>query len=316
MRAGGGSAGTAVWRRRAAIIAGQNSLVKRSGAARKAAGNDAAWYREIAAIVDDPACEDLPERLVRALGHLLPFELAAVFVYRGRSRPLVIYDNFEPGEAKQGITTYVENTYVLNPCYQACLRGLPDGVYRIRDLAPDAFFTSGYINAYRVRPQTTEEIGYITEHWPEGMEEIDIALTLDPALTLESKVVAELSIYRALCKRGFDDGELARVSAAIPLIRALLRRYWREFGAAGSRAAPPDTRVDEAFANFGATVLTGREREVAQLILRGHSSESICFNLGISLGTVKTHRKNAYAKLEISSQSELLSLFLKSLHMP
>ena len=292
------------------MVAGQNSLVKRGVAARRAAGDAAAWYREIAGIVDDLACEDLPGRLVRALGHLLPFELAAVFVYRGRSRPLVVYDNFDPGEAKQGITTYVENTYVLNPCYQACLRGLPDGVYRIRDLAPDAFFTSGYINAYRVRPRTTEEIGYITEHWPEGMEEIDIALTLEP------KVVVELSIYRALCKRGFDDGELARVSAAIPLIRALLRRYWREFGTAGSRGAPPDTRVDEAFANFGATVLTGREREVAQLILRGHSSESICFNLGISLGTVKTHRKNAYAKLNISSQSELLSLFLKSLQIP
>ncbi len=289
------------------MVAGQNSLAKRGGAARKAGGDAAAWYRGIAEIVDDPAGEDLPERLVRALGHLLPFELAVVFVYRGRSRPLVIYDNFEPGEAKQGITTYVENTYVLNPCYQACLRGLPDGVYRIRDLAPDAFFTSGYHNAYRVRPRASEEIGYITEHWPEGMEEIDIALTLEP------KVVAELSIYRALRKRGFDDGELARVSAAIPLIRTLLRRYWREFGTAGSRGAPPDTRVDEAFANFGATVLTEREREVAQLILRGHSSESICFNLGISLGTVKTHRKNAYAKLGISSQSELLSLFLRSL---
>ena len=292
------------------MVAGQNGSTKRGGAARKAAGDAAAWYRGIAGIIDDPACEDLPERLVGALGHLLPFELAVVFVYRGRSRPLVIYDNFEPGEAKQGITTYVENTYVLNPCYQACLRGLPDGVYRIRDLAPDAFFTSGYHNAYRVRPQTTEEIGYITEHWPAGLEEIDIALTLEP------KVVAELSIYRALRRRGFDDGELARVSAAIPLIRALLRRYWREFGTAGSRAAPPDTRVDEALADFGAAVLTGREREVARLILRGHSSESICFNLGISLGTVKTHRKNAYAKLNISSQSELLSLFLKSLQMP
>ncbi len=289
------------------MVAGQNSLMKRGGAARKAEGDADAWYRGIAGIVDDPAGEDLPERLVRALGHLLSFELAAVFVYRGRSRPLVIYDNFGPGEAKQGITTYVENSYVLNPFYQAYQRGLPDGVYRIRDLAPDAFFKSEYYNSYRVRPRASEEIGYITEHWPAGLEEIDVALTLEP------KVVAELSIYRALCRRGFNDGELARVSAAIPLIRALLRRYWRKFGTAGSRAAPPDTRVDEAFAEFGAAVLTGREREVAQLILRGHSSESICFNLGISLGTVKTHRKNAYAKLGISSQSELLSLFLRSL---
>ena len=292
------------------MVAGQDSLAKRGIAARRAGGDSAAWYREIAGLVEDPIREDLPERLVRALGHLLPFELTAVFVYRGRSRPLVIYDNFDSGEAKKGIATYIENTYVVNPFYQASLRGLPDGVYRIRDLAPDDFYTSGTQNAYRVRPRASEEIGYITEHWPAGLEEIGVALTLEP------KVVAELSIYRALSKRGFDDGELARVSAAIPLIRALLRRYWREFGATGSRAAPPDTRVDEAFAEFGAAVLTEREREVAQLILRGHSSESICFNLGISLGTVKTHRKNVYAKLEISSQSELLSLFLRSLQAP
>jgi len=275
-----------------------------------AGGDTAAWYQEIAGIIENPVCEDLPERLVRALGYLVPFEMAAVFVYRGRSRPLVIYDNFDPGEAKKGITTYIENTYVVNPFYQASLRGLPDGVYRIRDLMPDDFYTSGTQDAYRVQPRATEEIGYITEHWPVGLEEIDISSTLAP------KVVAELSVYRALGKRGFDDGELARIAAAVPLIRALLRRYWTAFGSAGNRAAPPDTRVDEAFANFGAAVLTGREREVAQLILRGHSSESICFNLGISLGTVKTHRKNAYAKLEISSQSELLSLFLHSLQTP
>lgn len=279
-------------------------------AAGRAEGDAAAWYRELGELVEDPVCEDLPERLVRALGHLVPFEMAAVFVYRGRSRPLVIYDNFDPGEAKQGITTYIENTYVVNPFYQASLRGLPDGVYRIRDLAPDDFYTSGTQNAYRVQPRATEEIGYITEHWPVGLEEIDISSTL------ATKVVAEISIYRALGKRGFDDGELARIAAAVPLIRALLRHYWTEFGTTGSRAAPPDTRVDEAFADFGAAVLTGRECEVVQLILRGHSSESICFNLGISLGTVKTHRKNAYAKLEISSQSELLSLFLHSLQAP
>ena len=292
------------------MVAGQDSLAKRAVAAQRSESNAAAWYRELGGLVEDPVCEDLPERLVRALGHLVPFEMAAVFVYRGRSRPLVIYDNFDPGEAKMGITTYIENTYVLNPFYQASLRGLPDGVYRIRDLAPDDFYTSGTHNAYRVQPRATEEIGYVTEHWPVGLEEIDVSLTLEP------KVVAELSIYRALSKRGFDDGELARVSAAMPLIRALLRKYWREFGSAGSRATPPDSRVDDAFANFGTAVLTNRECEVAQLILRGHSSESICFNLGISLGTVKTHRKNAYAKLEISSQSELLSLFLRSLQAP
>ncbi len=278
------------------------------GTDRKASGavGNGEWYRALGELIDKPEGDDLPARLVHALTCLVPFELAAVFVYRGRSRPLNIYDNFELVGAKKGIVAYVENTYVLNPFYQALRRGLGDGVYRIRDLAPDAYFESEHYKTHRILPRDSEEIGYITEHWPEGMEEIDIAITL------ESDVVVELSVYRSLRRRGFSDRELAQLTAVLPAIGALLRKYWGTHGAAGLRTAP-DGRVDDAFADFGESILTNREREVTQLILHGHSSESICFNLGISLGTVKTHRKNAYAKLRVSSQSELLSLFLKSL---
>jgi DNA-binding CsgD family transcriptional regulator len=268
------------------------------------------WHRELGWLIDHAEAEDLPERLVHALARLAPFELAAVFVYSGRSRPMNIYDNFELADAKKGIAAYVENTYVLNPFYQAQLRGIPDGVYRIRDLAPDAFFESEYYRSYRAIPSESEEIGYITEDWPQGLEEIDIAVTLAP------DVVTEISVYRSLRDHGFRDDELARLSEVVPVIAALLRKYWVAHGAAGLQASPPDSRVDDAFANFAKEVLTEREREVTQMILRGHSSQSICFNLGISLGTVKTHRKNAYAKLNISSQSELLSLFLQSLQTP
>ena len=264
------------------------------------------WHREIGGIIDDLDSPELPARLVTALGHLVPFELAVIFVYRGRARPLLVYDNFELAEAKRGIAAYVESTYVLNPFYQAYLRGLPDGIHRMRDLAPDAFFESEYYRAHKASPSATEEIGYLTEHWPKGMEELEIAITLD------AKVLAEITLSRSRHGRGFDDAELARLATVLPVGAALLRRYWTEFGATGSGSSPPDSQVDDAFANFGKAVLSDREREVIRLILRGHSSESIGFNLGISLGTVKTHRKNAYAKLEISSQSELLSLFLKS----
>ena len=295
------------------MVAGHDSLAQRAAgraaerAAGRAAGDAGAWYREIAGMVDDPAGGDLPERLVRALGHLVPFELATVFVYRGRSRPLVIYDNFELVGAKEGIKAYVENTYVLNPFYQAYLKDIRPGVYRIRDLAPDAFFESKHHGSFRILPRNSEEIGFVTENWPEGMEEITIVIEL------EGSEVGELGLYRSCLVGGFGARDLAQLSAVEPVIGALFRRYWKDVGAARFRVSPPDNRVDEAFANFGATVLTGRECEVVQLILRGHSSESIGFNLGISLGTVKTHRKNAYARLEISSQSELLSLFLRSL---
>jgi DNA-binding CsgD family transcriptional regulator len=234
----------------------------------------AGWYREIGEIVDALDNENLPARLVHALGHLVAFEMAAVFVYRGRSRPLPIFDNFATVDARKGIAAYVENTYVLNPLYQAYQNGLEQGVYRMRDLVPDAFLESEYYKAYRAMPRRGER----TRDGPD-----------------------------------FSEAEMSRLSEVVPLVGALFRRYWAEFGVSRSRTPPPDRQVDDAFDDFGKSVLTDREREVTRLILRGHSSESIGVILEISLGTVKTHRKNLYAKLAISSQSELLSLFLKSL---
>ena len=267
----------------------------------------AGWYREIGEIVDALDDEHLPARLVHALGHLVAFEMAAVFVYRGRSRPLPIFDNFSPADARKGIVAYVESTYVLNPLYQAYQNGLEEGVYRMRDLVPDAFLESKYYKAYRAMPRRGEEIGYLTDNWPQGMQEL--LLVLSP----HSNALAEITLSRSRDDPGFNAAEISRLSDVVPLVGALFRRYWAEYGTSRSRTPPPDRRVDDAFDDFGNSVLTDREREVTRLILRGHSSESIGFNLGISLGTVKTHRKNVYAKLAISSQSELLSLFLKSL---
>ena len=54
--------------------------------------------------------------------------------------------------------------------------------------------------------------------------------------------------------------------------------------------------------------LTQRELEVCAMIVTGHRAEAIGSLLGISAHTVATHRKNAYAKLEISGQSELFGI--------
>ncbi len=39
----------------------------------------------------------------------------------------------------------------------------------------------------------------------------------------------------------------------------------------------------------------------------------IAKSLGISVGTVRIHRRNIYAKLRISSQQELFSIFFKKI---
>ena len=68
-----------------------------------------------------------------------------------------------------------------------------------------------------------------------------------------------------------------------------------------------------ALDDFGSSLLTERETQVINLVLHGHSTKSVAERLGISVETVKLHRKHAYAKLEVSSQAELFYLFLDSL---
>ena len=50
--------------------------------------------------------------------------------------------------------------------------------------------------------------------------------------------------------------------------------------------------------------LTEREVDVGACIVLGHSSESIALNLGISVNTVLSHRRNLYNKLGIGTQNQ------------
>lgn len=57
--------------------------------------------------------------------------------------------------------------------------------------------------------------------------------------------------------------------------------------------------------------LTVREAEVCAYIVIGYTAFAISLLLGISANTVATHRKRAYAKLGLSSQTELFNVCLK-----
>jgi two-component system, LuxR family, response regulator FixJ len=69
-------------------------------------------------------------------------------------------------------------------------------------------------------------------------------------------------------------------------------------------AAATHGRAEEAKARL--KVLTPREREVLEGLVRGHPNKTIGYDLGISPRTVEIHRANVMAKLRVSSLSEAL----------
>ena len=102
------------------------------------------------------------------------------------------------------------------------------------------------------------------------------------------------------------------MSQVFPAVSAMFHKHRelvnQDFSSHTSRPA-----LDSSFDEFGAGVLTGREKEVAKLVLTGHSSESISLRLGTSVATIKTHRRNIHSKLETGSQAELFFRFIEFL---
>jgi DNA-binding NarL/FixJ family response regulator len=76
-----------------------------------------------------------------------------------------------------------------------------------------------------------------------------------------------------------------------PIARYLLKRLH-----------PPD--ADGAADDAGMPRLSGREREVLELIVKGFSYAEIARLIGVSAHTVTTHVRGIYAKLEVHSRGE------------
>ena len=267
------------------------------------------WYQDAADLILQLDSDDFAQGLESAVRRALHFDYLVIFSYRGPARPKILHDNF-PAANKDCLVHYQDNTYVMDPFYQASTDNQPPGVYRMRDLAPESYFEFEQ-GSYDVMVTKSEEMGYRTIYWPEGLEEIGLFVKLDAA------AMVVFSFYRRVESPAFTDHELETFREVVPIIDALTRYRWRGLWQDEDMPAPGGERgeatgfdVESVFLHLEDSNLTDREREVISLILKGHSSESIGLCLTISEETVKTHRKNAYAKLAISSQSELFALFI------
>lgn len=249
---------------------------------------------------------DGPYKLLDVISKIIPFNAAISMVYARNAAPIYVADTFPDPKAKTALEYYIAGTYVLNPVYNAYLKGLKSGVYRITELAPDAYFSSDHYRHLKVHRQENEELGYRTYGWPVGMEELIIAIELP------HDCLAEISLSRLSSHGGFSNADLQAVINITPLIEAVYRRIWQYWNK-DKRQANQWASFDHLLDGFCKDRLSPREREVTRLILKGHSGESIGYNLGISIATVKTHRKNLYMKLGLSTQQELFSLFLRSM---
>lgn len=215
-----------------------------------------------------------------------------VALFKKGKRPRHLFDNLRPNDEVRTIRPYFDGPYLLDPFFELSTTGAKDGVYQLRDIAPDEFEDSEYFKTYFRRTRIEQEIGLL--------------IRLDDDTHM-------------LVSFGSREGEnavpaMAALTELLPLVSALCRKHWevwlsREPDGAATFAAS----LDSAFKNFGKSLLTDREREVMMLLLKGHSGKSMARVLNISPETIKIHRRNLYNKVDVGTQSELFSVFLESL---
>ncbi|WP_375691433.1 LuxR C-terminal-related transcriptional regulator [Pseudooceanicola sp. LIPI14-2-Ac024] len=227
--------------------------------------------------------------LLHAIDAIVPFNGALLTRLHVDRKPSHVYDTVRAERRQVVVDQYLDSAYLLDPIYNGFVQGLGDVVLRLRDVAPDHFRRSTYFKHY--------------------YGNIDLADELAILVRLPQQSALFISLGRLGGEPRFTTREMTALRRELDVIAALVRKHF-------DRAAPVlpqpdiDSSITEAFESFGDGVLTAREREIATLILRGHSSASISEVTGTTVGTVKIHRKNLYRKLRISSQSELLARFL------
>ena len=248
------------------------------------------------AAIGTPAFAAALTALVRSTA---PYTYTVIFGYCGAARPVDLHDDFPEDRYRVFVTDYQDGPYLLDPFFLAARQNGPTGLHRMRDLAPDRFYQGEYFRSYYVRTGLAEEVGYFV------------------ALPRGARVV--LSLMRD--ERPFSARNLRDLAELYPLIEACVHRHWGDLADLFSAKVPASTdaaenRIEQSFQSFGQGVLTPREREVVEYTLKGHSAEATGRILGISPGTVRIHRRNIYAKLQIGSQGELFSRFIQTLSRP
>lgn len=266
-----------------------------------------ALFRAFNATVGRPTMTDseFGETFSKMMASLVRFDHVVVFAYRGKERPIDLYSTFNQKEHIIFVTLYQAGPYLLDPFYQTA-RERRAGAFRMRELAPDRFFSSEYYRTYYVQTGLAEEIGFF--------------------VAADDDITIVLSLMRREETGLFPTAEFGLLKTVEPLIASMVRHYWfglaprfdaqlnsrtgngRKHSTSGNLLQPADT----VWRNLN---LTSRETAIVDMVLQGHSSESIGLRLNISTGTVKVHRRNVYRKLGISSQTQLLSLYLKNLEV-
>ena len=247
----------------------------------------------VSSLIEYVGKAEFPEALVRAMRALIPQDSNLILGAAKGGAPVMLAEQMGKEERPSFFGPYLSGAYMLAPGYRTAQDTNFSGIGLLRDIFPGDMKTSKYFYTY------WGHTGMIDE--------------LFQFVRLDNDRVIWICSGRYEHSRQFQKSELDLIGMVEPIIREAVCRHWNErpFDPDDLQDIAPDhDRFRQSLDNFGSDVLSPREHEVCQLLLRGHSSKSSARMLDISPETERVHRRRVYGKLNVSSHVEVMSRFM------
>lgn len=229
------------------------------------------------------------------LNRVCGFDNFIVYLFKGSEPPVLLGTSVPEKRLHGQMADFVAGLFLLDPFVLATDRGL-SGLLRLRDIAPEGFHDSEFYHHHYRYTDVCDELRYV--------------------IPIDRRRVVHVFVERETGAELFADSERARLMALTPLISSFVvaRFKWIDRSSARDGDRPGNViNLQAVIDRMAGGVLTTREREVVEWMLKGHSARSIAGILGIEEGTVTNHKRNIYFKLEIHSMAQLFDAFLRSL---
>jgi len=253
------------------------------------------WHLDLARAIDGLGSDEFFPALIEAVRNQVPLAYPQFWLYHRELPPRVLYHEIPVHAVAAQIDQYLEGPYREDPFFRASMDRPKSSIYRLTRLTAGRLEESAYYRNYYAETGTVDETVFLAR-LPDGD-------------------VINLSMMRLPKQGPFSDDEYQRLYLLAEPVAALLRSHTGLGDFAIRNLIQPgiDHQVELAFSTFGASVLSPREKDVLELMLRGYSTDVSAQRLGIARETLRRHRKNIYKKLDVSSQTDLFALFINSM---
>jgi DNA-binding CsgD family transcriptional regulator len=252
------------------------------------------WSTAFAGAIELLGHPDFFPALTQAIKILCPISYPQVWLYHRDLPPQVLSHSIPRHQVTRQIDEYLEGPYREDPFYRVSMNRPKAPIYRLGRVAAN-LTESHYYKNYYAATGCVDQLVFLSK--------------------LDDGSVINVSVMRLPHQGEFSDPEYQQLYSLAPTISALVKAHSRNQQFAIDYLIQPgiDYQIDSAFRTFGTSLLSPREQNVVELMLKGYSANVGAEKLSIALETYRRHRKNIYRKLDINSQADLFSLFIASL---